>query len=29
MAKVYGIANIENIKIVAAQIATELLQKGI
>lgn len=28
MAKVYGIANIENIKIVAAQIATELLQKG-
>lgn len=29
MAKVYGIANVENIKLVAAQIAAELLQKGV
>lgn len=28
MAKVYGNANIENIKIVAAQIAAELLQSA-
>lgn len=28
MAKIYGKANVENIKLVAAQIASELLQKG-
>ena len=29
MTKIYGTANIENIKLVAAQIARELLQEGV